>query len=293
MAVIAIIGLGLIGGSMGLALREAGWEGLELVGYARRPEAASQALRLGLVDRAESNLAAAVEKADLAIIATPPAAVREILAQIAPHLPGRCVVSDTASTKAQILEWAAQHLPPTVSFVGGHPMAGRELWGMGAAQASLFHDCTYCLVPAPNATAEAVQLVMKVVEKIGARPCLIGAEEHDRLVAGISHLPLLLSAALVATTTESGSWPQMAKLAATGYRDLTRLASGNPEMSRDICLTNQAAITEWVDRFIGELSEFRRLAAEGGGELEGAFARARQAREDWLRGARAGGVDHG
>jgi prephenate dehydrogenase len=278
---------------MGLALREAAWEGLELVGYARRPEAASQALRLRVVDRAERNLAAAVEKADLAIIATPPAAVPEILDQIAAHLPSRCVVSDTASTKAQILEWAAQHLPPTVSFVGGHPMAGRELWGMGAAQAGLFHDCTYCLVPAPNATPEAIQLVTKMVEAIGARPCLLSAEEHDHLVAGVSHLPLLLSAALVATTTESSSWPQLAELAATGYRDLTRLASGNPQMSRDICLTNQAAITVWVDRFIRELHQFRRLAAEGGGELERAFARARQAREDWLRGARTGGVDHG
>jgi len=277
---IAIIGLGLIGGSMGLALKKVA--DLELVGFARRPEVAAKALSLGAVDRAEGNLLSAVEEARLVIIATPVVAIKEILAQIGECLPQGCIVTDTASTKAQVMGWAEEFLPSSVSFIGGHPMAGKEASGIEAADSALFAGCTYCLVPGRRATAEAINVVEGLVGQIGAKPICLDASEHDSLVAAISHLPLLLSAALVSATTRSPSWPKMAKLAATGFRDLTRLASGNPEMSRDICLTNREPILHWIDEYIKELEEFRRLVGEGGQEMEQAFIRARQGRERWL-----------
>ena len=277
---IAIIGLGLIGGSMGLALKKVA--DLELVGFARRTEVASKALSIGAVDRAGGNLLSAVEEANLVIIATPVVAIKEILAQIGERLPQGCIVTDTASTKAQVMGWAEEFLPSSVSFIGGHPMAGKEASGIEAADSALFAGCTYCLVPGRRATAEAINVVEALVGQIGAKPIFLDASEHDSLVAAISHLPLLLSAALVSATTRSPSWPKMAKLAATGFRDLTRLASGNPGMSRDICLTNREPILHWIDEYIKELGEFRRLVSEGGQEMEQAFIRARQGRERWL-----------
>ncbi len=268
---------------MGLALKRANVQGLELVGYARRPEVALQALKLGAVDNAKSSLASTVEGANLVIIATPVMAIKEVLGQIAKHLTPGSVVTDTASTKARVMEWATELLPGTVNFIGGHPMAGKETPGIGAAEATLFINCIYCLTPAKNAPLEAVDAVTKLVSQIGAKPLFIDAEEHDRFVAGISHLPLVLSAALVSATAKSPLWPQMSRLAATGYKDLTRLASGDPRMSRDICLTNQDNILRWIDSYIGELEEYRHLIAEGDEGLEQEFSRAREARQRWLQ----------
>ncbi len=277
---ITIVGLGLIGGSMGLALKRA--KGMEIIGYARKPQVASRARQLGAVDETAGSLTAAVEKANIVIIATPALAIREVLGQIARHLPRNCVVTDTASTKEAVMEWASDCLPQTVSFIGGHPMAGKETSGIDEADANLFMGCTYCLTPPPGASPEAVQSMVDLVELIGANPFFIDAAEHDSFVAGISHLPILISAALVSATTKSDKWPQMSRLAATGFRDLSRLASGDPIMSRDICLTNRAAILRWLDDYIGELERYRRLLAEGSEELEEVFVRARDARQRWV-----------
>jgi prephenate dehydrogenase len=280
---VAIVGLGLIGGSMGLALKKAQVKDLELVGFARRPEVASMSLSIGAVDRAEGDLISAVKDADLVLIATPAMAVREVLTQIGGSLPQGCIVTDIASTKAQVMAWAQELLPPSVAFIGGHPMAGKETFGIEAADADLFHGCVYCLIPGENASTEATNLVTELVKQIGANPLFLDALEHDSMVAAVSHLPLLLSAALVSTTMKSPSWSQMARLAATGFRDLTRLASGNPKMSGDICLTNKEPILRWIDEFITELGEFRRLISEEDKELEQTFLGAREQRERWLQ----------
>lgn len=287
---IAIIGLGLIGGSIGLALRRAG-AGFEVVGFARRPEVASRALELGAVDRTEGSLISAVKDAELVLIATPAMAMKEILAEIGGSLREGSIVTDTASTKAKVMDWAEDTLPPSVSFIGGHPMAGKETSGIEAADGDLFQGCTYCLIAGRGAAQEARDTVAGLVRQIGANPLFIDASEHDSLVAGVSHLPLLISVALVAATTRSPSWPQMARLAASGFRDLTRLASGDPRMSRDICLTNREPILHWIDDYIEELRALRRLVSEGGvkgggGESEKlgeAFMRVREEREGWLR----------
>lgn len=287
---ITIIGLGLIGGSVGLALRRAE-ASYEVVGFARRPEVASRALELGAVCRTEGSLISAVKDADLVLMATPAMAMREILAEIGGNLREGSIVTDTASTKAKVMDWAEETLPPSVSFIGGHPMAGRESSGIEAADGDLFQGCTYCLIAGRGAAKEARNTVAGLVRQIGATPLFIDASEHDSLVAGISHLPLLMSVALIEATAKSPSWPEMARLATSGFRDLTRLASGDPRMSRDICLTNREPIIHWIDDYIEEMRELRRLVSEGGvkgggGEsekLEEAFMRAREEREGWLR----------
>jgi len=267
---------------MGLALKGAGSEGAELVGYARRRETADRARQLGAIDRVEDSLAIAVGQADLVILATPTMSIKEILSQIGPHLPAGCVVTDTASTKVQVMQWAEESLPHSVSFVGGHPMAGKELSGIEVADAGLFKGCTYCVVPGRSASEAAVQTVIDLAHKVGARHVLLNAADHDQFVAGISHLPLILASALVMATTQSPHWPRMSDVAATGYQSATRLASQHPRMNRDICLTNGENIVAWIDELAKELQRFRSLIAEGDLGIEQAFDRARQARNAWL-----------
>jgi len=279
---IAIIGLGLIGGSIGLALKQADWQKAQIIGYVRRSELGSVVLSSGAVDNVESSLKATVSDADLIIIATPVLTIKDIFSQIAAYLSPDSVVTDTASTKVQVMRWAEELLPPGTSFVGGHPMAGKETSGIKAAEADLFHNCVYCLTPATQAKPAAVQTVADMVKTLGATPLTISAEEHDNLVAGISHLPLLLSIALVSATTQSPSWEQMSRLAASGYRDLTRLASGNPEVNAHICLSNQAAIISWLDKFSEELQTLRKFLANGDSEIEKFLVMASEARRKWL-----------
>jgi prephenate dehydrogenase len=161
-------------------------------------------------------------------------------------------------------------------------MAGKESAGIDVAEATLFQGRTYCLIPGRNSSPASVQLMVELVEKMGANPLFITAPEHDNFVAGISHLPLILSSTLVMATTKSPVWEKMSGLAATGYRDVTRLASQHPRMNRDICLTNRENILLWIDEFSRELSRFRQLVAGNSEDLEKAFTEARQARESWL-----------
>jgi len=279
---VTIIGLGLIGGSIGLALRQGKEPGWEIVGCSRRQETIASALSSGAIERGETNLKNAVKRADFVIIATPVLTVKEIFSKIAPHLSSGCIVTDTASTKVHVMKWAATILPPTLGFIGGHPMAGRETYGIQAAKADLFRGCTYCLTPSEKASPKSIDTVTGIVKRLGAIPFFIDAQEHDNLVGGISHLPMLLSAALVSLTTKNPSWSKMSKLAASGYHDLSRLASGNPEVNAHICLSNKEAIVNWIDKFSKELEKYRQLVAEGDKRLEQALTEANKARQEWL-----------
>jgi len=290
---VAIIGLGLIGGSIGLALKkteeshsEPQAKNLEIIGYVRRPEAASLAVNMGMVDRVEMSLEDTVKEAKMVIIATPVLVIKEIMSKIADSLPHGCIVTDTGSTKVEVMKWAGDLLPPTVDFVGGHPMAGKETYGMNAAEADLFQGSVYCLTPAKKASSQVVDELIKMVKKIGAIPFFIGAEEHDELVAGTSHLPFLLSAALVTSTASEPTWAKMRKLAASGYRDVTRLASGSAEVNAQICFTNQQAILHWLDRYIDELQRYRQLVDSGDERLKETLAEANKLRQEWLNKAK-------
>ena len=281
---IAIIGLGLIGGSLALALKKKSAKGTEIIGFSRSTETVARAKDCGVIDQAARGPASAAAGADMVIIATPVMATKDVLASISEHLSPRCLVTDTGSTKVEVMQWAGKYLSSKISFIGGHPMAGKETSGIGEADADLFRGCVYCLTPSPCATPLAVRRMKKLVESIGAKPFFIDAETHDNLVAGVSHLPMLLSAAFVTATMKSRLWPEMAKLAAGGYRDFSRLASGSPEMNRDICLTNREKITDWLDRYIEVLKGYRNLVAEDSEELAEMLAQAHEARERWLQG---------
>jgi prephenate dehydrogenase len=258
MGTLAIIGLGLIGGSMGLALKRAEPEKTEVIGYERDPERAVQAHRAGAVQRLAPSAAAAAAEANLVIIATPIINVRKVFEEIAPVLKPGTIVTDTASTKAEVERWARDTLPAGVHFVGGHPMAGKEQTGPAAAEAALFDERPYCIVPGVMASGGAVEQVVSLAEAVGARPFFLDADEHDAYAAAISHVPLAVSVALFNLARGSAAWPELANMAGPGFRDLTRLTSGSPEMAHDIFLTNRSHVSHWLERYISEL---QRLAA--------------------------------
>ena len=288
MAKIAIIGLGLVGGSLGLALKRSRLRDAEIVGFSRSVETRKKARKAGAIDRAASDARDAAKDAAIVVIATPILTIRKTMEDIAPVLPEKCVVTDVASTKGRVMKWAGELLPEQVSFVGGHPMAGKEMSGIGAADAGLFEGKPYCVVPSPHADEEAVNAVVGIAELVGATPLFMDAEEHDSYVAAISHLPLVVSTALFSLVRESAAWPEMSGLASSGFRDVTRLASGSPEMSDDICRTNRENVVHWLDRMVAEIRKYRGLI-EGDDEeaLLQVFAKAKRERDEFMVGGKA------
>ncbi len=257
MGKLAIIGLGLVGGSMGLALNRANSVKAEIVGYDRDRAVGQRALKAKAIHRLEPTPEEAARGATIVVIATPITAVKRVFEEIAPHLQAGTVVTDVSSTKSDVLEWAEQLLPPDVHFVGGHPMAGKESSGPEAAEAGLFDGRPYCVLPGISAANGAVNAVLGLATAIGARPFFLDPKEHDAYAAAISHVPLMASVALFSLVKGSAAWPEMAGMAGPAFNDLTRLASGQPEMAHDIFLTNRENVLHWVERYIAEL---RKLA---------------------------------
>jgi prephenate dehydrogenase len=275
---IAVLGLGLIGGSLGLTLHQKG-VAKHISGYDSILDATYQAWEMGAITEICDTAEKAVEQADIVILATPILAMRELLERIAPKLKRGVLVTDTASTKVQILNWAKTLLPANVMFVGGHPMAGRELSGIKEAEVGLFEGCAYCLIPARKASSEGVAQLSEIVMQLGAHPLVLDADRHDRLVAGISHLPFVLSSALVQCLSKEENWRELTSLAAGGFRDMSRLAAGSPTMYRDICVTNKEEVLNWLDALALELDNIRSLITRDEVVLEPYFAQAKQLRE--------------
>ena len=288
MAKITIIGTGLIGTSLALALNESQLKDLQVVGTDSDRLARSRAEKRKAFHKVENRLLDAIDGADIVVLATPVMTMKEIMELIAPELPSGCVVTDVGSSKKVVLEWAQEILPDTVDFVGGHPMAGKEESGPDSAEPDLFQDKTYCVIPDKKASQQSVSEITTMVEAIGAVPYFIGVDEHDSFVAAASHLPFLLSTSLVGCTSKSANWEDIAQLASSGYRDISRLASGDPVMHRDICLTNNQPIISWIDAFIKELYEFRNILADEAGpdseKVKKVFDDVADARAQWLAG---------
>ena len=269
MAKLAIIGTGLIGTSLALALKKANLKDVELVGTDSDGAARRGAERSKAFHKVENRLIPAVHDAEIVVLATPIMAMQELMEVIGPELPEGCLVTDVGSSKRLVLDWAEQYLPKTVNFVGGHPMAGKETAGPENADADLFRDKAYCVVPGPNVGQKAVSEITTLAEAVGARPFFIGVDEHDSFVAAASHLPFMLSTALVGCVSKSANWEDIAQLTASGFTDVSRLASGDPIMHRDICATNPEPIVAWIDAFIRELYEMRKtLTNEDGPDVE-------------------------
>jgi prephenate dehydrogenase len=259
MGKLTIVGLGLIGGSIGLALKRAEPRNTEIVGYDKDQEVMTRAHKAGVVQSIAPTLARAVQDSTMVIVASPIVTIRKVFQEMAPHLRQGSVVTDTASTKSDVLRWAAEALPDSVYFVGGHPMAGKEKMGLHEAEESLFDERPYCVVPSVDAVPGAVNAVVGLAQALGARPFFLDADEHDSYAAAISHVPLLTSIALFNLVRGSNAWPELAGMSGPGFRDLTRLASGEPEMSHDIFLTNRENVLHWLNRYIGELSKLSEL----------------------------------
>jgi prephenate dehydrogenase len=281
---ITIIGLGLIGGSLGLALKAAGLQGVEIVGHDRDADVEIRAQKIGAIDKREHNLPKAVEGASIVIVATPITAIPETFKLIAPHLLPGAVVTDTASTKAEVMRWAEDALPAHAHFVGGHPMAGKETQGIENADAKLFQDRGYCICPSITASPSAIQQVAGIAQIIGSEALFMDAAEHDQYAAAVSHLPLIVSTAMFTLLRSSPSWEDLGVMASSGFRDITRLASTDPDMSHGIWRTNREAVIHWLDRMIGELSRFRDMLLDAEDEaLLKAFVEAQLQREQFLR----------
>ncbi len=279
---ITIIGLGLIGGSVGLGLKRAGLKNVEIVGHDASSETAAEAGRRKAIDRVEWNIHSAVKGASLVIIATPVLAIRETLELIREDVDASTVVTDVGSTKREVLAWAEELLPAEVSFVGGHPMAGREVPGIGSADAELFRGATWCVTPSPTAVQPAIETVWGLATSLGAEPWFVDAEEHDGFVAGVSHLPMALAATLVQEVLGSPAWRELSRVAAGGFRDTSRLAAQSPVMTRDIMLSNRENVLRWLDRYQERLAGLRELLDAGDGEaLLAWFGTAQDQRARW------------
>lgn len=277
---VAIIGLGLIGGSMGLALHRSRIA-KQIVGHDLGRGVSVRARQSGAIDEAYDSLADAVRGAELVILATPVGPMRALLQSLATVLTPGTIVTDVASTKTQVISWAEEFLPTNVAFVGGHPMAGKEVSGVESADADLFQNCIYCLTPTARTHPEAINKVVSLVEAIGARLRFLEPGEHDGQVAGVSHLPFLASLALMDVNASDPAWNDARLLASSGFRDATRLAAGNPEMYRDICMTNSSAIVRWLDTYVNNLNALRDRIAEHDKHLNEDFGRIQQHRQQW------------
>ena len=277
---VAIIGLGLIGGSLGLALRQ-GKAARQVAGYDLFKGVGDRARKLGAIDQSCPSLAEAARGSELIILATPVGAMRSLLQQLATQASPGAVITDVASTKAQVISWAEEYLPAAISFVGGHPIAGKETSGIEAADATLFKQCIYCLTPTKRTSPAALDRVAALIDALGARMRFLEPPEHDGMVARVSHLPFIASTALMQTAALNPAWDDASLLAGSGFRDMTRLAAGSPEMYRDICLTNSETITRWLTDYIAVLSTLRERIAEHDPNLAEVFAQAQKARNKW------------
>jgi prephenate dehydrogenase len=203
-----------------------------------------------------------VREADLVILAAPIGELAQLMEDCAAHLKHGATVTDVASVKMAVMEWARLKLPTTVHFIGGHPMAGGT-GSIDGARADLFAKARWCVVPSVRASQAAVELVLGLVAALGARSYFVDASEHDGLVAGISHLPFTVAAALTEVIASDPAWRELKLVAAGGFRDTTRVAEGSPIMHRDIALANGPALLGWLDRLIDELGHARQLVADG------------------------------
>jgi prephenate dehydrogenase len=283
---VAILGTGLIGTSVGLAIKAAR-PATQIAGYDASRDNVTRAQRLKAVDRA-ARLLEAIEGAQLVVVATPVGAMQALFEDIGPELAPETVVLDTGSTKARVLEWAQASLPASVQFVGGHPMAGKTETGPDAANAALFRGAVWCIVPSPATPRKAIDDVVGLVESFGAVPYFLDAEEHDGLVAAVSHLPYLMAVALIGHLGREGSWRETASLAAGGFAYATHLADSDPRMFADIALTNGENIVRRIDLYVAELERLREAIQAGDAGLKDWFERARELHNDWLAGRAQG-----
>ncbi|WP_297326047.1 prephenate dehydrogenase/arogenate dehydrogenase family protein [Nitrosomonas sp.] len=283
---LVIIGVGLIGGSFALALRNAGLA-KHIVGVGRSRQNMQCALERGVIDEIATDMTSALHNADLVLLAMPVGQTAHIMAQIAPHLQANTIITDVGSTKQDVIAAARHHLPMQNRhhFVPGHPIAGTEHSGAQAAQADLYVNKHVILTHLPETSSDAVAQVSQLWQACGAQVSIMPADEHDRILAATSHLPHLLAFTMMNHLNHSTSdLENILRFAGSGLRDFTRIASSSPEMWRDICLANRESLLKQIDGYQNELSTLQEMLRNNEGEtLEKAFSQARDVRENWLK----------
>jgi prephenate dehydrogenase len=282
---VSIVGLGLIGSSMGLALRKAGVTS-KVVGHDAGSGVASEAKRIGAIDKTDWNLISACEEADLVVLAAPVKAIEESLKFLGPNLRPGCVVLDTASVKEPVMAWAAASLPEEVHFIGGNPILSKAMrgqWGVENARADLFEGGLFCLVPGLDANPEAIELVSDMVSILGAKPLYMDAAEHDGLVAAVEHLPILLSLAMLETVVDLPAWRELRKVAGPAFESSTQLITGNSVAHSDLSVLNRENVVRWIDSLSASLASLREVLSEGDVEpLDDRLLQALEERQRWL-----------
>ncbi|WP_297617831.1 prephenate/arogenate dehydrogenase family protein [uncultured Roseicyclus sp.] len=277
---VALIGLGLIAGSMAHAMRRAGLAG-EIVGTARSPQTRAIAADIGLCDRITATVAEAVQGADLVVLCVPPGAMGAVAAEIAPHLAQGATVSDVGSVKRDVITQVGPHIPAGVHFVPAHPLAGTEHSGPRAGFAELFDNRYVLLTPEPGTDAAAVARLRALWEGCGARVEEMDADHHDLVLAVTSHTPHLIAYTMVGVADDLRrvTDSEVIKYSAAGFRDFTRIAASDPTMWRDVFLTNKDATLEILGRFTEELFALQRAIRRGDGDhLHAYFTRTRAIR---------------
>lgn len=254
---ITIIGVGLIGGSLGLAFKESPRVD-QVLGVDPNGEALEKACHMGAIDRAVS-LAEGVKSGQVLFLCSPVGTFAGLIDSINRYVQPGTVVTDVGSTKQQVLKMY-ERLPREVCSIGGHPMAGSEIMGIDGADRYLFENAVYILTPREDTAAEKLEMLEELLEVTGARIKLMTAETHDRMVAAVSHIPHLAAAALVNLT---GGDEQLLMLAAGGFRDTTRVASSSPGLWQDILFSNQVMVVDALDRYIQILTRFKEQLMAG------------------------------
>lgn len=254
---VAIVGVGLIGGSFGLGLKSRGFNG-RIAGVGR-PETLASAKALGAIDEAFEEPEPAVAGADLVLLAVPIMAILDLLERVRAAAPESALVTDVGSTKAQIVERAAEIYFDAPLFIGGHPMAGREKRGVEAARADLFAGASWALTPRRRAHLETAPAreFLSWIEQLGAQPVVLDAERHDQIVSWTSHLPQLAATALASVVAENLFSEEDLRLSAGGLRDTTRLAESPYGLWRDVCLTNTEKLEMALSALIQKLEHLR------------------------------------
>jgi prephenate dehydrogenase len=277
---LAVIGVGLIGGSLALALKSKGAVN-EVIGYSRNHEARQQALSLGIIDRAADSIAEAVADADVVFVAVPMGAMATVFIEMSEHIRSEAIITDGGSAKAQVVTAAREALGDKFKqFVPGHPIAGTEKSGPAAAFATLYESHRIVLTPVSDTDAAATAKIKMMWQLTGAEVFEMDVEHHDTVLAATSHLPHVLAFNLVGMLAQRDDCDEVLRYAAGGFRDFSRIASSDAVMWRDICLGNKQAILDLLDEFHQGINKIEQAIKEADGDyLVEVFARAKKARD--------------
>lgn len=282
---LCIIGIGLIGGSLALALKKAGYCGT-VIGIGRSAKNLELALNKGIIDAASHDLSA-VQGADVVVLATPVGATERVCREIVAYLDAAAILTDVGSVKKAVVKQVQQafgELP--ANFVPGHPIAGNENSGAAAASSDLFVDRRVLLTPAGVTSEDALDKVQAMWQAAGAQVETMSIEQHDRVLAASSHLPHMLAFGLVDSLARQDESEEIFRYAAGGFRDFTRIASSDPVMWRDICLYNREALLNAMDSYQSDLAELRKaIEASDAAALQSVFSRAKAARDRFVSGS--------